>query len=357
MSGPHDDAGRVLVCGFEGTEPPSSVLRWVQDGQLAGVILFKRNLAEPQQVAALTAAIHEGARDAPPLVCVDQEGGRVARLGAPLIQLPAARTLASAGDPRLTQHAAAVLGAQLRALGFNLNFAPVLDVDTNPGNPIIGDRAFGATPQDVILHATAFARGLHEGGVLSCGKHFPGHGDTDVDSHLTLPRIRHTLSRIRDVELAPFVGTKDTLPAMMSAHIVVDALDDTTPATLSPSVMTALLRDEMGFGGVLFSDDLEMKAVSERWSIAESCVLAVAAGCDTLLICSRHEACGEAREALIAESEKSNAFASRLAEARRRTDALRDRTATLPPARPFGETLSDERVVVVERALADLTIV
>jgi len=348
-------AGNVIVCGFDGLEAPATLQRWLSEQSVAGLILFKRNIADVEQAVALIASCVAG-RSArlPVLVCVDQEGGRVARFGDPVLRLPSMRTLAASGDTRLTREAATVLGRQLRAIGINLNFAPVLDVDTNPDNPVIGDRAFGQTPDQVIEHGLAFADGLHDGGVLSCGKHFPGHGDTDLDSHLALPALRHDLSRLNEIELRPFRAAAQRVPSLMSAHVVFEAIDPEFPATMSPAAMRGLLRNEIGFDGAVFSDDLEMKAITERYGIEEAGALAIEAGCDLLLVCSDLEAAGRLRETLASEAGRNEPFRARLTEARSRADALRQRIRDLPPAVPLRNALDSPEVRSIEERLQRL---
>jgi len=344
-------AGNVLVCGFDGTEAPSTLRRWLSTGTVAGLILFRRNIEDVDQAAELIASCVEHVDpELPRLISVDQEGGRVARFGEPVLRLPPMRELAAASDPGLTRDAAAVLGQQLRAVGINLDFAPVLDVNTNPLNPVIGDRAFGDTQQIVTEHALAFAAGLHAGGVLSCGKHFPGHGDTDLDSHLALPILRHPLSRLRQVELSPFRAAATKLPSLMTAHVVFEAIDPNVPATMSHAAIEGLLRKELGFDGAVFSDDLEMKAITSRYSIEDAGVLAIEAGCDLLLVCSDLEAAGRLRETLATEATRSQSFRARLTEAVSRACRLRRRILDLPPALPLRNALeSAEARSVAER--------
>jgi beta-N-acetylhexosaminidase len=319
------------------------------------LILFTRNIDGVDQAAALIASCTARSDPALPiLVCVDQEGGRVARFGEPVLSLPPMQTLAAAGDTRLTRDAAKVLGRQLRAIGINLDFAPVLDVDTNPDNPVIGDRAFGCTPDVVIEHALAFADGLQDGGVLSCGKHFPGHGDTDLDSHVALPTLRHDRARLDEVELRPFRAAAQRVPSVMTAHVVFEAVDRNVPATMSAAAIGQLLREDVGFEGAVFSDDLEMKAVTERYSVEEAGVLAIEAGCDLLLVCSDLEAATRLREALAAEASRRSGFRARLTEARSRADALRKRVRALPPAVPLQIALESAEVRSVQERLKQL---
>lgn len=317
-------AGQLLVTGFRSAEAPRSYLDRLARGERAGAILFKRNLlGSPDDVARLTAELHAAAPiDLPVLVGVDQEGGRVARLGAPVLALPPMRTLAD----RLTlddlASIAEQLARELASLGFSTAFSPVLDVDSNPDNPVIGDRSPSSDPARVAATGLAFARGLERGGLLACGKHFPGHGDTELDSHLALPRVRASRAELDGRELVPFVAAaRASLPMLMTAHVVYDALDDARPATLSPRVIRGLLRDELAYDGVVVSDDLEMKALTAP--VEESAIEAIAAGCDLLLICSDEELADRAHAALTAEIERSAAFGARALEAARRSLAMR----------------------------------
>jgi beta-N-acetylhexosaminidase len=340
-------AGQVLVAGFGGREAPSELLGACARGELGGIILFKRNLGAvhdiPQLIAQFVAA---APASLPLLVAVDQEGGRVARVGEPALKLPPMRVLGAIDDSGLTERAGRVLGRQLRALGFTMDLAPVLDVDSHPQNPVIGDRSFARDPGAVIRHALAFARGLmSEGGVLACGKHFPGHGDTDLDSHLALPRLAHDRPRLDAVELAPFRAACAELPAIMSAHVVFEAIAPGVPATLAPRVLGDLLRGELGFTGAVLSDDLEMKAIAEHFGVASAAVRAIEAGVDVLLVCSDLALRREAQAALVARALADAGFRARLQDAAARGLALRQRVLPEPvtePARLDALFASDE---------------
>jgi beta-N-acetylhexosaminidase len=314
-------AGSVLMVGIPGRTLCAPARSWLEADALAGVILFKRNVGTLEELATLGREIAAASPRA--LVAIDQEGGRVARLSAPVVKLPPARRFGEIDDPALTERAGALLGAQLRALGIHVDFAPILDVDTNPANPIIGDRAFGSTPDAVIRHARAFARGLASAGVVACGKHFPGHGDTDLDSHLALPRIAHDRARLASVELAPFRALAGELPTLMTAHVVFDAIDPKLPATLCREVIEGVLRGELAYRGVIVSDDLEMRAVRDHWGVADAAVRAIDAGCDLLLVCEHEANVLAARAALCERATKKAAFAERLRVASERIDALR----------------------------------
>jgi beta-N-acetylhexosaminidase len=318
-------AGGVIVGGFDGTTLPDPVRERLACGHLAGVTLFKRNITDAVQTAALCAAIADAApEDAPAIISIDQEGGRVARLGPPVLPLPPMRVLGAIDDVDLTRRVGRALGEALGAIGINLDFAPVADVDSNPVNPVIGDRAFGREPERVARHVVALIEGLQGAGVLACAKHFPGHGDTEQDSHLELPRVRHDRARLDAVELPPFrAAVQAGVASFMTAHVVYEGLAPGVPATLAPAITTELLRDELGFGGVCFSDDLHMKAVSARHAVEESSVLSIAAGCDALLICTDPDSQERARLALAEHARRNAGFAARLQEAHTRVLALR----------------------------------
>jgi beta-N-acetylhexosaminidase len=231
------------------------------------------------------------------------------------------RTIASWRDPGLARRIAACVGGELAALGFTIDFAPVLDVNTAPRNPVIGDRAFGDDPATCALFGAAWVRGLQEAGVLACGKHFPGHGDTTLDSHLDLPVVDRDRAGLLAIDLHPFREAATAgVASLMTAHVVYPALDPTLPATLSRAVCTDL-RAEIGFEGMLVSDDLEMKAIADRHPPEEAAVLAIAAGCDALLICHGEDHQEQAVDALVREAEDSPAFRARCESAARRVAA------------------------------------
>ena len=281
------DIGQLLIGSLPGTTITAEMRSLVREFGLGGVIFFSRNIEEPEQVAELAHDCQALATELPLWVSVDQEGGRVARLKAPFTVWPPMATLGRSGDPALAARFAAALAVELRAVGITLDYAPVLDIHTNPKNPIIGDRALSERAEEVARFGAVIIRALQENGVAACGKHFPGHGDTAVDSHLELPLVEHPPDRIRRVECVPFrAAVEADVAFMMTAHVLVPALDDERPATLSPRIVTDLLRDELGFNGVILSDDLEMKAIAKTYAVADAAVQAVEAGCDGLLICS-----------------------------------------------------------------------
>lgn len=287
-------AGRLII-GFDGTTLPPRVAALAARGALAGVVLFARNIASAAQLRALVAevvaAFAASPDAAPPLIAVDQEGGPVQRLKPPLIPevavVPPMREAAAVLDPTAMRALGTVMGDDLRAFGFNVDFAPVLDVDTNPANPIIGARAFGATPDAVIRHGLAFADGLAAAGVLACAKHFPGHGDTHLDSHTHSPRVTHDRARLDAIELAPFrAAVAHDIPMIMTAHVVYDALDPAAIATTSVPIVRGLLRDAWGYDGLVITDDLDMAAATAPFADAQALAAALdAADVDLALVC------------------------------------------------------------------------
>ncbi len=316
------DVAGLFAVGFHGTEPSPEVIELIRRG-VHGVILFARNVADAEQVAELVAALKRAA-GRPLLVSVDQEGGRVARLRAPqgFTELPPMRALGGAGDPELARAVGALLGRELRAVGIDQDYAPVVDVDTNPANPVIGDRSLGRDPERVGRLGAALAQGLQSEGVAACAKHFPGHGDTSQDSHKALPRLPHPLARLEAVELPPFAAlARAGVAAVMTAHVVFEALDARRPATLSRPVLQ-LLRERCGFGGCVVTDDLEMTAVAQHFALEESVPAAVGAGCDALLVCHHAEVQHRAIDLLRAAVESGAVTRERLAEARERVAAL-----------------------------------
>lgn len=262
---------------------------------MGGVIFFSRNVESPAQLRDAIAHLRRlEPADAPLLIAVDQEGGRVARLRDPWATWPPARALGERGDPELAQTFGAALGTQLRREGFNLDFAPVVDVDSNPANPVIGDRSLSDTSQVVAELGAAVVRGLQESAIAACAKHFPGHGDTDLDSHLDLPTLAHDLVRLEEVELPPFRAAIEAgVASIMTAHVVFSALDPKRPATLSPDAI-ALLREQLGYDGVVFTDDLEMGAVAKHYPVEQRILGPLRAGVDGLLVCSKADLRAEA---------------------------------------------------------------
>jgi beta-N-acetylhexosaminidase len=285
-----DDPGLLMV-GFEGKAVPARLSRWLREGTVAGVVLFSRNVETPRQVRDLCREIRAAAgRGRPaPLIAIDQEGGRVMRLTAPgFTRFPPARcySLFCCRASRVAEAVGEAIGSELRAVGIDINFAPVLDVDSNPENPVIGDRALSSDPESAAELGTSFLRGILSRGVLPVGKHFPGHGNAATDSHVELPVVRSSRDTLRKRDLHPFRrAIRAGIPALMTAHVLYPALDREFPATLSEKILRGLLRNQLRFRGAVFSDALEMKAITGRFGIGDAAVRAISAGCDVVLVC------------------------------------------------------------------------
>lgn len=328
------DIGQLLIGSLPGTTPTAEIRSLAREFSFGGVILFSRNIEAPEQVAELAIDVQALAGELPLWVSVDQEGGRVARLKKPFTEWPPMAVLGRSGDEALATRFAAALAAELRAAGITLDYAPVLDIHTNPQNPIIGDRALGEDAATVARLGAAIVRGLQENGVAACGKHFPGHGDTSADSHLELPLVEHPPDRIRRVECVPFVeAIRAGVAFIMTAHLLVPALDDERPATLSRRIVQDMLRDELGFDGVIVSDDLEMKAVAATRAVPAAAVEAVAAGCDALLVCSGDvDTQAATLEALVYAVEDGRIPYKRLEDAHQRLRRAKERFLAAPVA-------------------------
>lgn len=323
------DIGQFLIGSLPGKSIPVELRALAREFDLGGVIFFSRNIEEPEQVAELAAESEGLGRTAPAWVSVDQEGGRVARLKEPFTRWPPMATLGRAGSESdaLAARFATALARELRAVGITLDYAPVLDIHTNPSNPVIGDRALAERAEDVARLGRVIIRTLQDAGLAACGKHFPGHGDTSTDSHHELPVVEHDPDRLRAIELEPFrAAIAERVAFIMTAHVLVPALDEHRPATLSPMVVQALLRDELKYEGVILSDDLEMKAVSAKYDVPGAAVDAIRAGCDGVLVCSGDvDLQGRTLEALVRAMESGHIPAARVDDAFGRLKKAKER--------------------------------
>jgi beta-N-acetylhexosaminidase len=326
-------AAQVFMVGIPGPTIDAETRAFLVEYSPGGIVLFKRNVQSATQLRRLVAELHALGAGVPPLVAIDHEGGRVDRLRLrPFTHFPAAGVVGAKGNARVVRAVAEAMGRELAAIGIDLDFAPVLDIRANPRNEVIGDRAFDARATNVARLGVVAAEGLLRGGVLPCGKHFPGHGRTLGDSHAMLPRVKASRAVLVKNELVPFVrAIRAGIPALMTAHVVYPALDAKRPATLSPVIATDLLRRRLGFEGVLFSDDLEMQAVAGRAEPEEFATAALTAGCDMLLVCQSLEVAARAIRGVETAIERETLDARRLAEAIGRIHALRGR---IPERRP-----------------------
>ena len=321
-------AAQLFMLGLPGPSLDARTRRFLDRYPAGGFILFKRNARSATQLRRLVAALHETGPGVRPLVAIDHEGGRVHRLPRPFTHFPPAFTVAAHGSPRLAEAMGRAMATELRAVGIDLDFAPVLDVWSNPRNRVIGDRAFGTAPGPAARLALAFARGLARGGMLACGKHFPGHGATVGDSHFVLPVVRRSHRELARIDLAPFArAARAGLPAFMTAHVLYPALDRRRPATLSPRICDDLLRRRLGFRGVLFSDDLEMNAIAGRMSPGRAAVEALGAGCDMLLVCQSLEVARQAIDGVVDAIACGRLAPERVTTALARIHALRTTVA------------------------------
>lgn len=322
--------GQMIHCGFHGYEPGADIERMIRERHVGGIILFARNVRDNRQVAAMNAAFQRIALESgqPPLtIAIDQEGGMVARLTEGVALMPGNMAIAAGGEPQSAYDAARITAEELLALGVNLNYAPVLDVNVNPANPVIGVRSYGESPELVAEYGAMAVRGLQETGVTATAKHFPGHGDTNVDSHLDLPTVNHSRKRINEVELVPFRRAIEAgIDAIMSSHIYFPSFEsEKLPVTLSHSVLTRLLREELGFEGVIMTDCMEMKAIADHYGTVDAAVMAIEAGADCVLISHRHDLQEGAIEALVAAVESGHISEARIDESARRLLTMKEK--------------------------------
>lgn len=333
-----------------GHEPSAALERSIADAHIGGVVLFRKNVVSPTQVARLTSEIQRIAREAgaPALwMAIDHEGGAVNRFapadtpsaGSPIAgasrgtagphvtMLPSAMALGATGDPALGRQAGFVAGRELRSMGIHQNYAPVLDVNNNPANPVIGARAFGESPALVEAMGLAYIHGLQDAGVAATAKHFPGHGDVTVDSHVALPRVAHGIERLDAVELPPFAAAvRAGVAAVMTAHIVFQALDPAgVPATMSGPILNGILRERWGYLGLILSDSLTMRAIVDHFGVGDAAIAAVRAGCDILLALGPQALQQEVLEHLARAIETGEIPAARVAEALARVEAAAGR--------------------------------
>jgi len=338
-----DKIGQLFMIGFLGTSVTPELASFIKKYKPGGVILFSRNLESVGQMVDLTNDLQACSPHSPLLISIDQEGGRVSRLPKGFTIFPPCDLLGRFNSSELAYAAAATIAKELRAVGVNMNMAPVLDVNSNPDNPVIGDRAFGTNPDVVSELGLATATGLQDNKVVACGKHFPGHGDTSVDSHKALPVVEASRDRLEAIEFPPFRrAVAQSVASMMTAHVLYQALDPELPATLSPTIITNFLRKELQYNGVVLTDDLEMRAIIDHYGIEDAAVRAVLAGCDVLLICKDRDREVVAFEAVEQAMEAGTISTERLDLSVARIARLKNRFVV--PYKPV--TISDAKLVV-----------
>lgn len=326
MASLRDRIGQMIMVGLIGEELSQEEKSLLRDYPFGGFILFSHNLKEPKQILSLCRSLWGTGNGDPPFIAIDQEGGRVHRLPAPFTHFPPAALLGRTGNPDLAYRFGLAAARELLAVGINLNFAPVLDVHSNPNNPVIGDRSLGPDPKQVTTLGWSVIEGLRDGGTIPCGKHFPGHGDTAQDSHLQLPVVEKDVTSLQTVELPPFIhACRNQVESLMTAHVLYPALDSTYPATLSHAIIGKLLRQGLGYQGVVFGDDLGMKAISNNFPLEESVSRAVYAGVDVLLFCHQMELAVAAFEHLGRQTEEKEPTRARVEKSYQRIQRLKER--------------------------------
>jgi beta-N-acetylhexosaminidase len=347
-------AASLFTVGFYGKSVTEDLKGLIARG-VGGVIFFGRNVGTPAEVLELNRDIKRTA-GRPLVLAVDQEGGQVARLRQGFTAIPAMRAVGATGSATLARELGKAIGRELRAVGFDMNYAPVLDIDTNPDNPIIAARSFGRTPEIVCEMGLALVAGLQEVGVAACGKHFPGHGDTSQDSHLELPTLPHPMERLERVELAPFqAAAKAGIASFMTAHVIFEAVDDKHPATMSRAVLTGILREKLGYDGLVVTDDVEMKAIADNYGVEEAVLLGLSAGVDHFLCCHTAELAHRAIEAIVKAVESGKLSREALATATRRFSEVRTRYEKPVGSAAGLEVLrSPEHLAVVARILSGI---
>ena len=323
--------GQMMMVGFDGTTAPPHILAWLASGRIGGIYLFARNVESPAQVKRMLDRCHAAAKH-PLLVGIDQEGGIVARLRAGFSESPGAMALAAGGDPALAQEIAAMMGSELAALGINWNFAPVADISHNPDNPSVGTRSCGADPALVSEFVTAQIRGLQSAGIAATVKHFPGLGNTRIDTHDALAKVPGSLDYLYQQDLVPFQkAIQAGVACVMTTHVLFEELDSRHPTTLSPVVLRQLLRGRLGYSGAVCSDCMEMNAITDAWGAGESAVLAVLAGVDMPLFSHRRANQEAAYQAILAAAESGRIPRARIDEALARIQALKQQFALPSP--------------------------
>ncbi len=291
-------AGQAIMIRMPGTRLETEAAQFIREQHIRAICLFRQNMRDPIELAQMTADLR-AAMGSEALIGIDQEGGAVVR-ATWVPQPPAAMSLGASDDPALCRLVGAAVARSIKSLGFNWNFAPVLDLNNNVNNPVISERSFGAVPDKALRLARAWMEGSLSEGVACCVKHFPGHGDTHVDSHRDLPVVDKSRAALDALELAPFQAAAGYAPAMMTAHIVYPQLDSENPATMSKKILTGILREEWHYQGVVITDGMDMHAIADRYGVGQAAVRALAAGADMVMALGTRETQIETLNAITA---------------------------------------------------------
>ncbi len=284
--------GQLVISGFYGTTLDENILKLIKENKISGVILFNRNVKDSNTLLSLNNSLKESNKNnkLPLFISVDEEGGSVTRMPRDIKRLPTNKYIGSLNNKDLSYKVGEILGEQLSYFGFNMNFAPVLDINSNPNNPVIGDRSFGNNKDIVAGLGTSTMKGIQSKNIISVVKHFPGHGDTSVDSHVNLPVVNYDINRLNSFEFVPFkTAIQNGADAVMVGHILLPKIDNKYPSSMSYKIVTNILRKDLGFNGLVVSDDMTMGAITENYSIEEAAVKSINAGVDLLLVCQKYE--------------------------------------------------------------------
>lgn len=324
-----EKVGQLVIVGVDGYENDEHSKQLMEKYHAGGFILFKKNIQDSAQLLTLLNSLKEtnaALNKVPMFLSVDEEGGRVSRLPDEFKKFPSNKVIGQKNDSSLSYQIGNILGRELSSFGFNMDFAPVLDINSNPKNPVIGDRSFGTTAGLVSRLGIETMKGIRAENVISVVKHFPGHGDTSVDSHVGLPRVNHDLKRLESFELVPFkAAIENSVDAIMIAHILLPKLDPENPASFSKAVITDLLRTDMNFNGVVITDDFTMGAIEKNYDMGGAAVKSIQAGADIVLVCHGFDKQETVIKALLAAAQTGQISAGRLDESVYRVLELKQR--------------------------------
>ncbi len=339
--------GQLIIGKVQGLELDDGNKTCLKNGTIGGITLFKENVESIEQLMNLCDSIRLFSYH-PRFIAVDQEGGPVQRLDQIISPLPSMMALGESDDLKRLNMVISIAARQMSLLGINCVLAPVLDINTNPANPIIGTRAFSSSPDQVARLGASVMRSYLDAGLLPVAKHFPGHGDTDMDSHLALPKLSCSSERLNEIELFPFKENLLLTPAILVAHLWIECLDpqETLPSSLSYNVCTKLLKEELGYQRLLVSDDMLMKAITSKWGLAEACVRAVEAGLDLLLVCSTADDCMLAHTALMEAVKTGRLSEERIAQ------SIKARNAALKMLPAHEEIERGRRISALKKSIA-----
>lgn len=282
--------GQLFIVGFEGDIINDEIIDLVKNQEVGGLIYFSRNVVDSNQIITLNNEIKDIKKDIPLFISVDEEGGVVSRVPDEFLKLPSSGYIGKFDDENLSYNIGSIISKELKSLGFNMDFAPVLDIDSNPNNTVIGERAFGNNADIVSKLGIKTMEGLRDGGIIPVVKHFPGHGDTDIDSHYGLPIVTKTLEELNNLEFIPFKNAiENGADVVMVSSIILSSIDSEYPATMSKKVTTDILRNKLNFDGVIATDDMTMGAIMDNYNLTDAVIMAINAGNDLILVCHGYD--------------------------------------------------------------------